>query len=402
MEEPENSTSLFIMASTTSPAATTPSPRHRIILEASPEPGIDKKNKMGETKLQQAVIGKKKYPDPQARYAEVLELLQAGASVTCFCNFGWTPLHEACNKGDAEMIKLLLQREPEVQVNSIGGWNVEKEKYTPLHDAAENGYLECVKILVNYGANLGAKTADGFTPVQLAEHEKHEEVVKYLKAVETGEIKVTPPPKPEPPVKKAKIVTKFPPIDDQPKQALSAATKHEFTATTNSSSKKKTNTRPPSSKPPSSKKAKVTPAHAQPGSILKADNETPANSSSLLSRSEKPPAYGASSSTTLATTPPSDAKQQASSSSSKKGKKRPAADITTDQDTMAREALRHLADVSRSTTILESDLKEELERRRKAATFSDAQFKLALEKLAQANTIMLHEEGEKGPELILI
>eukprot|EP00041_Stephanoeca_diplocostata_P031524 m.984213 g.984213 ORF g.984213 m.984213 type:complete len:228 (-) comp23975_c0_seq27:3592-4275(-) len=69
------------------------------------------KNENGETKLQQAVI--------KGNLQAVRTLLEAGASINCFDNYGWTPLHEACNHGHDDIIQLLLSH-PEVRVNDVG------------------------------------------------------------------------------------------------------------------------------------------------------------------------------------------------------------------------------------------------------------------------------------------
>ena len=51
---------------------------------------------------------------------------------------GYTPLHEACNKGHLKVVKLLLENG--ALVNTFGGESEHRE--TPLHDAAKNGHLK--------------------------------------------------------------------------------------------------------------------------------------------------------------------------------------------------------------------------------------------------------------------
>ena len=62
--------------------------------------------------------------------------------MTMFCtpNPGWSPLHEACNRGNLSVAKLLLRHGAEVNCNGMG-------KETPLHDAARNGHYQ-VGILI--------------------------------------------------------------------------------------------------------------------------------------------------------------------------------------------------------------------------------------------------------------
>ena len=48
---------------------------------------------------------------------------------------GWSPLHEACNKGNLTVAKLLLRHGANV---NLAGYS----KETPLHDASRNGHFQ--------------------------------------------------------------------------------------------------------------------------------------------------------------------------------------------------------------------------------------------------------------------
>lgn len=52
-----------------------------------------------------------------------------------FCNSGWTPLHEASNRGWVSVTKQLLKAGANVNVQGL-------ENDTPLHDASGNGHTE--------------------------------------------------------------------------------------------------------------------------------------------------------------------------------------------------------------------------------------------------------------------
>lgn len=52
---------------------------------------------------------------------------------------------------------------------------------TPLHLAAERGNMEMVKLLIQSKADMALRDNNGNTPLDLAEQNGHEEVAKYLK-----------------------------------------------------------------------------------------------------------------------------------------------------------------------------------------------------------------------------
>lgn len=56
---------------------------------------------------------------------------------------GYTPLHEACNRGNEAIVRLLLRNGADVNV--LGG--VGEQRESPLHDAARNGHI-AVSILL--------------------------------------------------------------------------------------------------------------------------------------------------------------------------------------------------------------------------------------------------------------
>jgi len=75
--------------------------------------------------------------------------------VNCTDYAGWTPLHEACNQGNLEIVKLLIDHNADI--NAFG-----YQKNTPLHEAAIHKQYECVEFLLEIGANQLLRNETGF------------------------------------------------------------------------------------------------------------------------------------------------------------------------------------------------------------------------------------------------
>lgn len=71
---------------------------------------------------------------------------------------GWTALHYACSKGNAELTLLLLERGANSEIGNDTG-------QTPLHLAAMEGHSTSAQILVDHGANVNACDKHGLTPL---------------------------------------------------------------------------------------------------------------------------------------------------------------------------------------------------------------------------------------------
>ena len=72
-----------------------------------------------------------------------------------------TPLHSAANK---EIAELLIAKGADVNAKSDDGW-------TSLHDATSIGHNEIVELLITKGADVNAKNNYGNTPLDLASGE---------------------------------------------------------------------------------------------------------------------------------------------------------------------------------------------------------------------------------------
>ncbi len=85
------------------------------------------------------------------------------------------PLHSATARGDAAMVRKLLERGADPDAKQQGGW-------TALHNAAAQGNLEVVRLLRSNGADLSARTDDGKTAADLAAEHGHAALADSLRS----------------------------------------------------------------------------------------------------------------------------------------------------------------------------------------------------------------------------
>jgi ankyrin repeat protein len=76
-------------------------------------------------------------------------------------NFGNTPLHLACTRGEMEEVEALLAASADVNAKGERG-------DTPLHDAVGQEHLAVVKRLLTAGASPDVVNGDGKTPRDIA------------------------------------------------------------------------------------------------------------------------------------------------------------------------------------------------------------------------------------------
>ncbi|NXN25230.1 ANR12 protein, partial [Nycticryphes semicollaris] len=84
---------------------------------------------------------------------------------------GWTPLHEACNVGYYDVAKVLIAAGADVNTQGL-------DDDTPLHDSASSGHRNIVKLLLRHGGNPFQANKHGERPVDVAETEELEMLLK--------------------------------------------------------------------------------------------------------------------------------------------------------------------------------------------------------------------------------
>ncbi len=93
----------------------------------------------------------------------VRALVGQGSDVNATRGDGLTALHGAAERGNADVVRLLLERGARVDAATRIG------AYTPLHLAARRGDAQVVRLLLGAGANPNAVTTNsGVTPLHLA------------------------------------------------------------------------------------------------------------------------------------------------------------------------------------------------------------------------------------------
>ena len=71
----------------------------------------------------------------------VRTLLTLGANPNAQDNAEWSPLHEACNRGNLGVVRLLHKHGADINLKGFG-------RDTPLHDAARNGQLKVTSYFI--------------------------------------------------------------------------------------------------------------------------------------------------------------------------------------------------------------------------------------------------------------
>ncbi|XP_062426125.1 ankyrin repeat domain-containing protein 12 isoform X2 [Rhea pennata] len=142
---------------------TTPAQKKTSTSSSRQKDKVNKRNERGETPLHMAAI--------RGDVKQVKELISLGANVNVKDFAGWTPLHEACNVGYYDVAKVLIAAGADVNTQGL-------DDDTPLHDSASSGHRNIVKLLLRHGGNPFQANKHGERPVDVAETEELEMLLK--------------------------------------------------------------------------------------------------------------------------------------------------------------------------------------------------------------------------------
>ncbi|KAL3715546.1 hypothetical protein ACJRO7_007301 [Eucalyptus globulus] len=96
-----------------------------------------------------------------------------GAAVNGLDQHGWTALHRAAFKGQADAGRTLLDKGVDVDARDEDG-------YAALHCTAESGQFDVVELLVKKGADVEARTNRGVTALQVADSLQYARIMRIL------------------------------------------------------------------------------------------------------------------------------------------------------------------------------------------------------------------------------
>nr|XP_044998637.1 ankyrin repeat domain-containing protein 12 isoform X2 [Jaculus jaculus] len=145
------------------PSQTAPAQKKTPSSSSRQKDKVNKRNERGETPLHMAAI--------RGDVKQVKELISMGANVNVKDFAGWTPLHEACNVGYYDVAKILIAAGADVNTQGL-------DDDTPLHDSASSGHRDIVKLLLRHGGNPFQANKHGERPVDVAETEELELLLK--------------------------------------------------------------------------------------------------------------------------------------------------------------------------------------------------------------------------------
>jgi len=106
--------------------------------------------------------------------ATVKKLIAAGLPAGSTNKNGVSLLLFVAEKGDEEMVKLLLEKGAPADVITP------TKRFSPLHAAATSGKISLLKLFLEKGNDINAVTYDGYTPLFLAINAEQVDAIRFL------------------------------------------------------------------------------------------------------------------------------------------------------------------------------------------------------------------------------
>lgn len=91
------------------------------------------------------------------------------------CGYGYTALHQACEKGNFGAAKILIEKGAEINVRESNG-------KTPLHLACEEGHTQLVSLLIDYQADVNIADNFKILPLLVSTFTQNIGITKLLKS----------------------------------------------------------------------------------------------------------------------------------------------------------------------------------------------------------------------------
>ena len=91
-----------------------------------------------------------------------------------------TPLHLACEKGHAAVVRLLVEKGADVD-------KARNDGRTPFYMACQEGHLDVVQLLLEKGADMDKAKDSGATPLYIARYQGHAEIISILEQAGANE-----------------------------------------------------------------------------------------------------------------------------------------------------------------------------------------------------------------------
>ena len=115
----------------------------------------------------------------QKGYIKLMKFLIKSGNVNNInkqCNYYWTALHYASNRGHKECVELLIQSGADVNIRD--NYNATSLYYASIHK--HSIYKDIIKLLIKAGADLNIQTNTGFTALHEASTYSHKDCIELL------------------------------------------------------------------------------------------------------------------------------------------------------------------------------------------------------------------------------